>query len=62
MRSESSRLSLQNKEVIIPPAVKIELANRLGSTGMKTIEAGSFVSPKWVPQVRWLSLFSIEVH
>ena len=31
---------------------KVELINRLAGTGLKVIEATSFVSPKWVPQVR----------
>jgi isopropylmalate/homocitrate/citramalate synthase len=34
---------------------KIELVERLGQTGLEYIEAGSFVSPKWVPQVEKLS-------
>ena len=45
------RDGLQNEKTIIPPEVKVELINRLGQAGMKLIEAGSFVSPKWVPQV-----------
>lgn len=46
------RDGLQNEKQSIPVATKIELVNRLAQTGLKTIEAGSFVSPKWVPQVR----------
>ena len=30
---------------------KVELINRLSGTGLKVVEATSFVSPKWVPQV-----------
>lgn len=45
------RDGLQNEKGVIPPAVKIELVNRLNRAGMRIIEAGSFVSPKWVPQV-----------
>ena len=45
------RDGLQNEKTVIPPAVKVELINRLGRAGMTAIEAGSFVSPKWVPQV-----------
>jgi isopropylmalate/homocitrate/citramalate synthase len=33
---------------------KIELIERLARTGVSTIEAGSFVAPKWVPQVSLL--------
>lgn len=50
------RDGLQNEKAVIPPELKIELINRLGAAGMTTIEAGSFVSPKWVPQVRDLRL------
>lgn len=46
------RDGLQNEKAVIPVDVKVELVNRLGRAGMKTIEAGSFVSPKWMPQVR----------
>lgn len=35
----------------IPTATKIELINRLSKTGLQNIEATSFVSPKWVPQM-----------
>ena len=45
------RDGLQNEKSVIPPEVKIELVNRLNQAGMKVIESGSFVSPKWVPQV-----------
>ncbi|KDQ54174.1 hypothetical protein JAAARDRAFT_196912 [Jaapia argillacea MUCL 33604] len=44
------RDGLQNEKRIVPPDVKVELINRLGRAGMKIIESGSFVSPKWVPQ------------
>ena len=45
------RDGLQNESAVIPPHVKVELVNRLTHAGMDIIEAGSFVSPKWVPQV-----------
>lgn len=45
------RDGLQNEKKTIPLATKIELIERLAKTGLTTIEAGSFVSPKWVPQV-----------
>ncbi len=45
------RDGLQNEARQIATATKIELINRLGACGMKTIEATSFVSPKWVPQM-----------
>ena len=46
------RDGLQNESRPIPPPIKAELINRLGQAGLRNIEAGSFVSPKWVPQVR----------
>lgn len=45
------RDGLQNEKKAIPPATKIELINRLANAGLTRIESGSFVSPKWVPQV-----------
>ena len=36
----------------MPTDTKVELIDRLSATGLQTIEATSFVSPKWVPQVR----------
>jgi isopropylmalate/homocitrate/citramalate synthase len=42
---------LQNEKKAISVATKIELVERLAQTGLRTIEAGSFVSPKWTPQV-----------
>ncbi|EPQ51962.1 aldolase [Gloeophyllum trabeum ATCC 11539] len=45
------RDGLQNEKGVVPAEVKVELINRLGRAGMRIIEAGSFVSPKWVPQM-----------
>jgi hydroxymethylglutaryl-CoA lyase len=45
------RDGLQNEKALLPAAVKIELIDRLSATGLKIIEATSFVSPKWVPQL-----------
>src|SRR5579862_8250044 len=45
------RDGLQNEKAIIPAAAKIEFIDRLSETGLKTIEATSFVSPKWIPQL-----------
>jgi len=45
------RDGLQNEKTIIPASTKIELINRLSATGLRSIEATSFVSPKWVPQL-----------
>ena len=46
-----ARDGLQNEKTIVPTATKIELIDRLCATGLRTIEATSFVSPKWVPQL-----------
>ncbi len=45
------RDGLQNESVQLPVSVKIELIDRLGRAGLQVIEAGSFTSPKWVPQM-----------
>jgi len=45
------RDGLQNEKGVIPLDVKTELIRRLGRTGLTAIETGSFVSPKWVPQM-----------
>ncbi|KAK4547935.1 hypothetical protein LTR36_010654 [Oleoguttula mirabilis] len=45
------RDGLQNEKSSISAETKIELVRRLAGTGLETIEAGSFVHPKWVPQM-----------
>jgi hydroxymethylglutaryl-CoA lyase len=45
------RDGLQKEKETIPADVKIELVNRLTEAGFPNIEAASFVSPKWVPQM-----------
>lgn len=45
------RDGLQNIKTVIPTSIKIELIKRLASCGNSIIEATSFVSPKWVPQL-----------
>lgn len=45
------RDGLQNEKAIIATADKIALIDRLSATGLRVIEATSFVSPKWVPQL-----------
>jgi len=45
------RDGLQNEKAVVPTPTKIELIDRLSATGLQTIEATSFVSPKWVPQL-----------
>ena len=45
------RDGLQNEKHVVPTEIKIELINRLAEAGVRVIEATSFVSPKWVPQM-----------
>ena len=45
------RDGLQNEKETISAEVKIALVNRLTSAGFVNVEAASFVSPKWVPQM-----------
>ena len=45
------RDGLQNEKQVVPTATKIELIDRLADAGLRVIEATSFVSPKWVPQM-----------
>ena len=46
-----ARDGLQNEKTLLPAEVKIALIDRLSATGLQMIEATSFVSPKWVPQL-----------
>eukprot|EP00516_Mucochytrium_quahogii_P007700 CAMPEP_0203755462 /NCGR_PEP_ID=MMETSP0098-20131031/8907_1 /ASSEMBLY_ACC=CAM_ASM_000208 /TAXON_ID=96639 /ORGANISM=" , Strain NY0313808BC1" /LENGTH=320 /DNA_ID=CAMNT_0050646929 /DNA_START=49 /DNA_END=1008 /DNA_ORIENTATION=- len=45
------RDGLQNEKTIIPTDVKVDFINSLSETGLKTVEATSFVSPDYVPQM-----------
>jgi hydroxymethylglutaryl-CoA lyase len=45
------RDGLQNEQAVVPVAVKLEFLDRLADAGLRTIEATSFVHPKWVPQL-----------
>ncbi|WP_372013961.1 hydroxymethylglutaryl-CoA lyase [Pseudoxanthomonas sp. 10H] len=45
------RDGLQNEAAMVATADKIALVDRLSATGLRSIEATSFVSPKWVPQL-----------
>lgn len=47
----SPRDGLQNEPIIVPLVGKIQLIEALADAGLKRIEATSFVSPKWVPQL-----------
>ncbi len=45
------RDGLQNEKSMVTTSDKVELVNRLSDAGLLAVEAGSFVSPKWVPQM-----------
>jgi isopropylmalate/homocitrate/citramalate synthase len=45
------RDGLQNEPTPVSVAARIALIEGLVDAGVKTVEAGSFVSPKWVPQM-----------
>lgn len=45
------RDGLQNEKQIVSVETKISLIERLAEAGARTVEAGAFVSPKWVPQM-----------
>ncbi|KNB49429.1 hydroxymethylglutaryl-CoA lyase [Streptomyces caatingaensis] len=45
------RDGLQNEKGVVPTEVKAEFIRRLAAAGLDTIEATSFVHPKWVPQL-----------
>ncbi|KAF0928103.1 hypothetical protein E2562_037913, partial [Oryza meyeriana var. granulata] len=45
------RDGLQNEKNTVPTSVKIELIHKLVASGLSVVEATSFVSPKWVPQL-----------
>jgi hydroxymethylglutaryl-CoA lyase len=45
------RDGLQNEKQVVSTEIKIELINRLAAAGVRVIEATSFVSAKWVPQM-----------
>jgi hydroxymethylglutaryl-CoA lyase len=45
------RDGLQNEKEFVPTEIKIELCDRLSAAGFPNVEAASFVSPKWVPQM-----------
>lgn len=46
-----ARDGLQNEKLILPSETKTQFIDKLSTTGLRVIEATSFVSPKWVPQM-----------
>lgn len=58
----SARDGLQNEKTIVSPATKIALIEKLADAGLRCIEATSFVSPKWVPQLADASEVFTALH
>ncbi|MCK6412254.1 MAG: hydroxymethylglutaryl-CoA lyase [Azonexus sp.] len=56
------RDGLQNEKQVVPTELKIELIDRLAAAGVPVIEATSFVSPKWVPQMGDNSAVLAGIH
>lgn len=46
-----ARDGLQNEALTLPVEIRVELIERLVASGLRTLEAGAFVSPRWVPQM-----------
>lgn len=46
-----ARDGLQNESTHVPTTTKVELINKLSACGLTHVEATSFVSPKWIPQL-----------
>lgn len=46
-----ARDGLQNEAQVLSPEVRLQLLQRLADAGLRTLEAGAFVSPRWVPQM-----------
>jgi len=46
-----ARDGLQNEKSVLPVDTKLEFLDRLADTGLSVLEATSFVSPRWVPQL-----------
>ncbi|GAA2957262.1 hydroxymethylglutaryl-CoA lyase [Streptomyces enissocaesilis] len=46
-----ARDGLQNEKTVVPTEVKAEFIHRLAGAGLATVEATSFVHPRWVPQL-----------
>ena len=46
-----ARDGLQNEALTLPVGVRVALIERLVAAGLRTLEAGAFVSPRWVPQM-----------
>ncbi|MEU6326677.1 hydroxymethylglutaryl-CoA lyase [Streptomyces sp. NPDC047049] len=62
-----ARDGLQNEQTVVPTEIKAEFIRRLADAGLPTVEATSFVHPKWVPQLAdaeqlFLQLDGVDPH
>ncbi len=55
------RDGLQNEPETVPTPAKLALVSRLAGAGLRRIEIGSFVSPKWIPQLADAEALSAEL-
>ena len=46
-----ARDGLQNEKRTLPPQIRVQLLERLADAGLRSLEAGAFVSSRWVPQM-----------
>lgn len=56
------RDGLQNESTVVPAEVRVSLIEALADAGLITIEAGSFVSPRWVPQMAGTAEVLARLH
>lgn len=56
------RDGLQNEPDAVPASVRVELIDRLAAAGLPVVEAGAFVSPKWVPQMADTAAVLAAIH
>ena len=56
------RDGLQNESTIMPVEMRVKLINFLSQCGFAEIEVGSFVSPKWVPQMANTDFVFRQIH
>ena len=56
------RDGLQNEPGVVPVSAKVQLIESLAAAGLRHIECGSFVSPKWVPQMADTTSVFTQLH
>lgn len=54
-----ARDGLQNEKQVVATNTKVGLIDRLSESGLSVVEATAFVSPKWVPQVCFITSIGI---